>query len=135
MHHLTIQVFDLMYDSCNVLTHMLLQKQERQQSRQERAAAAADREMPKENKADAVVAAEEPYRQLLADEVDDDSVTAAQPRKRLLNFKIPLLHKGAQRRGQGVSVITRRRGTAPQSPTIVQPRGIVVWCVVMPCVV
>jgi len=73
------------------------------------------------------VVAEEPYRQLLADEVDDDNVTAVQPRKRLLNFKIPLLHKGAQRRGQGVSFITRRRGTAPQSPTIVQPRGTIIY--------
>jgi len=91
----------------------------------------AEKETPKENKVDVVAAtakAEEPYRQLLTDEAEDDdaSATAAQPRKRLLNFKIPLLHKGAQRRGQGVSVVTRRRGTAPQSPTPIQPKGEVV---------
>ena len=111
-----------------MLSLVSMQKQERLQSRQERAAAAADKEIPKENKTTAVpaTAVEEPYRQLLTDEVDDDNVTTAQPRKRLLNFKIPLLHKGAQRRGQGVSVITRRRGTTFQSPTIVQPRGMAV---------
>lgn len=31
------------------------------------------------------------------------------PRKRLMNFKIPIINRGDQRRGQRASVVTRRR--------------------------
>ena len=31
------------------------------------------------------------------------------PRKRLMNFKIPIINRGDQRRGQNASVVTRRR--------------------------
>ena len=52
---------------------------------------------------------DEPYRQLLPDQAEEEEVTPQQPRKRLLNFKIPLLNKGSQRRNQGVSLVARRK--------------------------
>ena len=69
----------------------------------------------------AVIAAEaaavnaEPYRQLLPDQAEEE-VAPQQPRKRLLNFKIPLLNRGSHRRNQGVSLVTRRKVSRPHSP-------------------
>ena len=67
--------------------------------------------------------ADEPYRQLLPDQADEE-VAPQQPRKRLLNFKIPLLNRGSQRRNQGVSLVTRRKVVRPHSPAVpVQQTG------------
>ena len=68
---------------------------------------------------------DEPYRQLLPDQAEEEEVTPQQPRKRLLNFKIPLLNKGSQRRNQGVSLVARRKVVRPHSPVPAPPTGIV----------
>ena len=60
---------------------------------------------------------DEPYRQLLPDQADEE-VAPQQPRKRMLNFKIPLLNRGSQRRNQGVSLVARRKVVRPHSPAV-----------------
>lgn len=42
-------------------------------------------------------------------EEEDGEVKIPTPRKRLMNFKIPIINRGDQRRGQNASVVTRRR--------------------------
>ena len=66
-----------------------------------------------------------PYRQLLSDQAKEE-ITSQQPRKRLINFKIPLLNRGSQRRNQGVSLVARRKLVRPHSPVLAPPTGNIV---------
>ena len=135
--------------SLYMYTIVFLQRQERLQNRTNRIneppAPSATKEAPpiitkddqpsasKENDPTAAAAttasvADEPYRQLLPDQTEEEGNTATQqqqqPRKRLLNFKIPLLNRGSiQRRNQGVSLVARRKLVRPHSPVPTQPTG------------
>lgn len=58
----------------------------------------------------------EPYRRMLPGlklgqdvATSSDTASSQTPRKRLLNFKIPLVNRIGHRRDQNLSVITRRR--------------------------
>ena len=70
---------------------------------------------------------DEPYRQLLPDQTEEEVTTPQQPRKRLLNFKIPLLNRGSQRRNQGVSLVARRKVVRPHSPDPAPRTGNVLY--------
>lgn len=43
------------------------------------------------------------------DHDDEEGRAIPTPRKRLMNFKIPIINRGSQRRDQNVSVVARRR--------------------------
>ena len=43
------------------------------------------------------------------EEEEEEMKSVPTPRKRLINFKIPFINRGSQRRGQSASVVTRRR--------------------------
>ena len=43
------------------------------------------------------------------EEEEEEVKSIPTPRKRLMNFKIPIINRGDQRRGQRASVVTRRR--------------------------